>query len=109
VLDHTRAYKIILASALTLTLPFYIAFTYVSQQANKRGVLLAFAALVGLFGLPVLPTALDMSAETTYPINAFLTSSILWCGSQVRPLSLLSALVALQRRCPSVAVTAPTC
>ena len=45
--------------------------------------LLAFGALVGLFGFPVLPTALDMSAETTYPISAGLTSAILWCGSQV--------------------------
>lgn len=38
---------------------------------------------MGFFGFPVLPVALDLSAEITYPIPADFTSAILWCGSQV--------------------------
>lgn len=88
VLDKYRAYKLTLALSLTLAVPFYISFTYVGvQQANKKTLLAVLAAFVGFFGFPVLPTALDMSAETTYPISAGLTSSILWCGSQVRRFS----------------------
>ena len=65
-------------------MPLYVGFTYVSQQKRgQKGLLIVLGSLTGLMGFPVLPTALDMSAETTYPISAGLTSAILWCGSQV--------------------------
>jgi hypothetical protein len=84
-LDRFRAYKLTLAVALTAAVPLFIGFTYVGQQrSGQRGALIGLAAATGFLGFPVLPTALDMSAETTYPISAGLTTSILWCGSQVR-------------------------
>jgi hypothetical protein len=85
ILDRYRAYKLILAGALTATAPFYIGFTIVvHENKGQRALLLALAAFVGLLGFPVLPTALDLSAETTYPISAGVTTAILWCCSQVR-------------------------
>ena len=98
-LDRYRCYKLLLAGALTATTPFFIAFAYVSQQrAGARGALLGLAACVGLLGFPVLPTALDLSAETTYPISAGVTTAILWCCSQARA----SPLMCTRHRVASV-------
>lgn len=79
-----------------------------SQDSGKKNALLAVAAFIGFFGFPVLPTALDMSAEVTYPISAGVTSAILWCFSQARasapssdPASRMPALTA-QMACAAV-------
>lgn len=82
--DATRKYKLILAICITLALPFMVLTAVFSQRANRLGVLYTCASLLGLLAVPVLPVALDMSAEITYPIPAGLTSTILWFCSQVR-------------------------
>lgn len=84
-LDRFRKYKLFLVVALSTAVPIHVGFTYVfTQQSGRRGLLIALAAFFGLLGFPVMPIALDMAAETTYPISAGLTSAIVWCGSQVR-------------------------
>lgn len=81
--DATRKYKLMLATCITLALPFMVLTAIASQRPNRLGVLYICASLLGLLALPVLPVALDMSAEITYPIPAGLTSTILWFCSQV--------------------------
>lgn len=81
--DRTRKYKIILALSLTLSFPFTVGLAYNSQHQDKDHFLYLCAAFMGFFGFPVLPVALDLSAEITYPIPADFTSALLWCGSQV--------------------------
>lgn len=83
--DHTRKYKLILATCLTLALPFMVLTAIASQRSDRLGVLYTCGSLLGLLALPVLPVALDMSVEISYPIPAGLTSTILWFCSHVRP------------------------
>jgi hypothetical protein len=79
--DSTRSYKLILALSLTLSFPFVVGLAYNTQ--HRETWLYLCAAGMGFFGFPVLPVALDLSAEITYPIPADFTSALLWCGSQV--------------------------
>eukprot|EP00892_Ulva_mutabilis_P012065 jgi/Ulvmu1/9230/UM005_0330.1 len=89
VVDATRKYKLILAICISLALPFMVLVAVASQRANRLAVLYACASLLGFLAVPVLPVALDMSAEITYPIPAGLTSTILWFCSQVTALVLV--------------------
>lgn len=69
---------------MTLAFPFTVGLAYNTQHREKEQILYLCAAFMGFFGFPVLPVALDLSAEITYPIPADFTSALLWCGSQVR-------------------------
>lgn len=89
ILDITRSYKLILAVCITAALPLLVGFTVLAQRRDVLPDLAILGAVFGLVAFPILPTALDLAAEVSYPVHLGLATGVLWSGSQVTALVLI--------------------
>lgn len=57
---------------------------------------MAVCVLLGFFTFSLLPVALELSVESSYPISESISSSLLWMCSQVVGLVILAVMDALR-------------
>ena len=56
-------------------------------------MVIAFScALIGAFGLPLLPLGNELVVETTYPVKSTTTTGLVFLGGQVQGILILIAL-----------------
>lgn len=82
IIDRTRSYFITLRICIPLIAVSYIAFIF---APNKGAIAAPFvvAAILGATSFCLLPMALELCVEYTYPVAPEWTSSLLWCGGQL--------------------------
>ncbi|ORZ06032.1 major facilitator superfamily domain-containing protein [Absidia repens] len=94
-IDRTKLHKWVLRLYVPIVGFLYLALLMVVKKDNYD-VIIAICAILGFFMFSLLPVALELSIECTYPISETISSSSLWMCSQVLGLIFLVALNALR-------------
>ncbi|CAO3594954.1 unnamed protein product [Absidia cylindrospora] len=94
-IDRTKLHKWVLRGYVPIVGFLYLALLMVVKQDNYN-VIIAICAILGFFMFSLLPVALELSIECTYPISETISSSSLWMCSQILGLIFLVALNALR-------------
>ncbi|KAI8967551.1 major facilitator superfamily domain-containing protein [Mycotypha africana] len=95
-IDKTGRHKILIKIFVPIIGCLYLAFYFVVSKNVGYGAIAAVVALMGFFTFSLLPVALELSIESTYPISEAISSSMLWMASQVLGLVLLIVMDALR-------------
>ncbi|OZJ03483.1 hypothetical protein BZG36_04020 [Bifiguratus adelaidae] len=94
VIDKTKAHVLTLRCVIPIVAIMNIAFIFVVKEDNYAGIAVV-CVLLGFFTFSLLPIALELGAECTYPIPESSSSSTLWFLSQLFSLIFLLAMNAL--------------
>ncbi|KAG0757552.1 hypothetical protein G6F57_003818 [Rhizopus arrhizus] len=94
-IDKTGRHKIVIKTYVPIVGALYLAFYFVVKTGNF-GSLVAICILMGFFTFSLLPVALELSIESSYPISESISSSMLWMCSQVLGLIFLVVIDALR-------------
>ncbi|KAI8070966.1 major facilitator superfamily domain-containing protein [Gongronella butleri] len=93
-IDRTKLHVWVLRIFIPIVGFMYLAFFFVVEQ-NNYDAMLAVCALMGFFMFSLLPVALELSVESSYPAPETISSSSLWMSSQVFGLVWLLSMNAL--------------
>ncbi|KAI9032874.1 major facilitator superfamily domain-containing protein [Phycomyces nitens] len=93
--DRTMKHKLVLKAFVPMVGFMYLALLFVVKE-NNFGAIMAISALLGFFTFSLLPVALELSVECSYPVSEAVSSSMLWICSQVFGLIFLVAMDALR-------------
>ncbi|CEG81324.1 hypothetical protein RMATCC62417_15539 [Rhizopus microsporus] len=94
-IDKTGQHKIVIKIYVPIIGALYLAFYFIVQKGDF-GALVAICVLMGFFTFSLLPVALELSVESSYPISESISSSMLWMCSQVLGLVFLAVIDALR-------------
>ncbi|ORZ03421.1 major facilitator superfamily domain-containing protein [Syncephalastrum racemosum] len=94
-LDKTKRYMLVLRTFVPILGFMYLAFLFVVKEDNF-GPIMAVAVVQGFFTFSLLPVALDLSVECSYPVSESISSPLLWLCSQVFGLVILVGMDALR-------------
>lgn len=113
-IDKTGRHKIVIKTYVPIVGALYLAFYFVGKKKKRLSVfliytyiflivktgnfgsLVAICILMGFFTFSLLPVALELSIESSYPISESISSSMLWMCSQVLGLIFLAVIDALR-------------
>ncbi|KAG9305571.1 hypothetical protein G9A89_001632 [Geosiphon pyriformis] len=96
--DKIHSFKLpvkILSSAVGV---LFFIFTFVVKENNFAGIFI-IAGLIGFFSYALMPLALEIGVECTYPVSPNLSATILWVGTAV--LGIVYTLIMDWMRYPS--------
>ncbi|KAF8981620.1 hypothetical protein BGZ46_002530 [Entomortierella lignicola] len=93
--DKYKCYKILCKVLVPLSSLFLVAFVFVLRE-NDLGGIIAISVLIGLSAFSVLPAALELAVEITYPVTPASSTSLMWAFGQLVAVVFLVALGALQ-------------
>lgn len=79
--DRTRKYKEVLKSAAPLLAAGYVGFLFVVREDFFPWICLV-CGFLGFISFALLPVALELGVETTYPAPTSACTSVLWLGGQ---------------------------
>ncbi|KAF9101019.1 hypothetical protein BGX29_006073 [Mortierella sp. GBA35] len=94
-IDKTKQYKTLCKVGVPLATAFLVAFNFVVRRDFFGGIM-AIMVLLGLTAFAVLPAALELAVEMTYPVTPASSTSILWAFGQLTAIVMLFVLTALQ-------------
>jgi len=80
-IDKTKKYKLFLKTVAPFLAAGYIALTFVIQRDNYALIYIV-CALLGFSSFGLLPVALELGVECTYPSPPSACTSVLWMGGQ---------------------------
>ncbi|KAI7852646.1 major facilitator superfamily domain-containing protein, partial [Circinella umbellata] len=85
VLDKTKQHKLFLKLIAPMVLVSDLGFIFISKSFNyKAFAAILFVMTINQFFLSFLvPVAIELGSETSYPVSDATTSSILWQGAQI--------------------------
>ncbi|KAI8090034.1 major facilitator superfamily domain-containing protein [Halteromyces radiatus] len=89
-IDRTKLHKWVLRLYVPIVGFLYLALLMVVKKDNYN-VIIAICAILGFFMFSLLPVALELSVESSYPISETISSSSLWMCSQILGLIFLIA------------------
>ncbi|KAL0088589.1 major facilitator superfamily domain-containing protein [Phycomyces blakesleeanus] len=93
--DKTMKHKLVLKTFVPVVGFMYLALLFVVKEDNFS-VIMVISALLGFFTFSLLPVALELSVECSYPVSEAVSSSMLWVCSQVFGLIFLVSMDALR-------------
>lgn len=79
--DRTRRYKLLMVIAMVTTTIFSVFIPLIEFLPHNAGVVQLFAFLLGFCIAAILPLALDVSVEVTYPLPPAVTSTLCMIAS----------------------------
>lgn len=94
-IDKTGRHKLVIKIYVPIIGALYLAFFFVVKTGNYSAIM-AICVLLGFFTFSLLPVALELSVESSYPISESISSSLLWMCSQVLGLIILAVMDALR-------------
>ncbi|CAO3624077.1 unnamed protein product [Cunninghamella echinulata] len=94
-IDRTKLHKWVLRLYVPIVGILYLVLFFMVKKDNYDAIM-AICAILGFFTLSLLPVALELSVESTYPVSETISSSTLWMCSQVLGLIFIAALNALR-------------
>ncbi|GAN10101.1 conserved hypothetical protein [Mucor ambiguus] len=94
-IDKTGRHKIVIKIYVPIIGALYLAFYFV-VKTGKYDAIMAVCVLLGFFTFSLLPVALELSVESSYPISEAISSSLLWMCSQILGLIILAVMDALR-------------
>eukprot|EP01126_Amoeba_proteus_P002044 TRINITY_DN10648_c0_g2_i4.p1 TRINITY_DN10648_c0_g2~~TRINITY_DN10648_c0_g2_i4.p1 ORF type:complete len:261 (-),score=37.50 TRINITY_DN10648_c0_g2_i4:43-825(-) len=85
ILDYTHRYKeiYVIAFFLCSASGLYLCFTLFSSHRPTFGLLTGGLVLLGVGAFMILPTALELSVETTHPVAPVTSAGFLWMMGQI--------------------------
>ncbi|KAG0271794.1 hypothetical protein BGZ95_000350 [Linnemannia exigua] len=95
VIDKTKQYKSLSKTCIPLATAFLIALIFVVRRDCLAGIM-AVMVFIGLCAFAVLPAALELAVEITYPVTPASSASILWAFGQLCAIIMLFVCTALQ-------------
>ncbi|KAI7896428.1 major facilitator superfamily domain-containing protein [Mucor mucedo] len=94
-IDKTGRHKIVLKVFVPIVGAAYLGFYFVVKSANYSAMM-GVCCILGFFTFSLLPVALELSVESSYPISEAISSSLLWMCSQILGLIILTVMDALR-------------
>lgn len=79
--DKTKNYKLVLRLATPFLALAYVGFVFVVEKDSFVWICL-ICCLIGFCSFGMLPVALELGIECTYPLPASTSTSVLWMGGQ---------------------------
>ncbi|KAF8930279.1 hypothetical protein BGZ47_000669 [Haplosporangium gracile] len=101
VIDKTKQYKTLCKLGVPLATAFLVALIFVVRVDCFAGIM-AVMVFIGLSAFAVLPAALELAVEITYPVTPASSASILWAFGQLVAVIMLFVCTALQNDTLSV-------
>ncbi|KAF9350327.1 hypothetical protein BGX26_011474 [Mortierella sp. AD094] len=95
VTDKYKQYKTLCKVLVPTAAVALIAFIFAVRKGDFGGII-AVSVILGLSAFAVLPAALELAVEITYPVTPASSTSILWAFGQLIAVVFLVALGALQ-------------
>ncbi|KAJ8656646.1 hypothetical protein O0I10_007723 [Lichtheimia ornata] len=95
VIDKFRVHKLILKTFVPILGFMYLALLMVVKSDNFAPIIV-IAALMGFFTFSLLPVALELSVESSYPVSESFSSPFLWLASQILGLVFVVSMDALR-------------
>ncbi|GJJ77424.1 MFS transporter, FLVCR family, MFS-domain-containing protein 7 [Entomortierella parvispora] len=95
VIDKTKQYKSLIKTLVPITALSIVAFVFAVRRGDMGGIM-AVSVIMGLSAFAVLPAALEMAVEMTYPVTPASSASILWAFGQLMGVIFLLILGKLQ-------------
>lgn len=95
VIDKTKQYKTLCKLGVPLATIFLVALIFVVRVDCFAGIM-AVMVFIGLSAFAVLPAALELAVEITYPVTPASSASILWAFGQLVAVIMLFVCSALQ-------------
>ncbi|RUP46758.1 hypothetical protein BC936DRAFT_146553 [Jimgerdemannia flammicorona] len=80
--DRTKQHKLFAKIIMPVMAIVYIVFIFV-VGGNNYAAIAVMSALIGLTSFSLLPVALELGVESTYPISESTSSSILWGAGEL--------------------------
>lgn len=81
VVDKTKSYRLVLRVCTPLLGLAYVAFIFAVRKDFIAGIG-AVCCVIGLLSFALLPVALELGIECTYPTASSASTSLLWMGGQ---------------------------
>lgn len=94
--DKTRAYKALILASMISTTIFSITMPLIDFLPHNAAVIQLFAFLLGFCMASIIPLALDVSVEVTYPLPPAVTSTLCMIASNGAGLILTFVLPEIQ-------------
>ncbi|KAI8087980.1 major facilitator superfamily domain-containing protein [Gilbertella persicaria] len=94
-IDKTGRHKWVIKAYVPIIGVMYLAFYFVVKSASYSAMM-AICVLLGFFTFSLLPVALELSIESSFPISEAISSPLLWMSSQVLGLIILLVMDALR-------------
>lgn len=94
-IDKYKKYKPLLKSLVPVTALSIVAFVFVVRKNDMVGIMVV-SVIMGMSSFAVLPAALELAVEMTFPVTPASSSSILWAFGQLMGVLFLLVLGALQ-------------
>ena len=82
IIDRTKKYLLVVKSGVVLGALCYLALIWV-PESRDAGALYALLGVLGIASLTIVPVALEVLAEISYPAGAEITSTVAWAGGQL--------------------------
>ncbi|KAF9921910.1 hypothetical protein FBU30_008016 [Linnemannia zychae] len=95
VIDKTKQYKGLSKIGVPFASAFLVALIFVVRKDCFGGIM-AVMVLIGLSAFAVLPAALELAVEITYPVTPASSAPILWAFGQLCAIVMLFVCTALQ-------------
>jgi len=95
VIDKYKQYKSLIKTLVPITAMSIVAFVFVVRKNDMVGIMVV-SVIMGLSAFAVLPAALEVAVEMTFPVTPASSSSILWAFGQLMGVIFLLVLGALQ-------------
>ncbi|KAF9396041.1 hypothetical protein CPC16_005454 [Podila verticillata] len=95
VMDKNKQYKGLCKTLVPVATAFFVVFIFVVRKDFFVGIIVV-SALMGIATFAVLPAALELAVEITYPVTPASSTSILWAFGQLMGVIFLLVLGALQ-------------
>ncbi|KAF9903111.1 hypothetical protein EC991_004137 [Linnemannia zychae] len=95
VIDKTKQYKTLSKTGVPLASAFLVALIFVVRRNCFSGIMIVMV-FIGFFAFSVLPAALELAVEITYPVTPASSASILWAFGQLCAIIMLFVCTGLQ-------------
>lgn len=100
-LDWSHKYKEIYGVAFIFSFAGFLWFTFIIFAVGHSDVQVGLSVgMVGLGAFIILPTALELSVETTYPVAPVTSAGFLWMVGQIVGIAALFASEAIRTNAP---------
>jgi FLVCR family MFS transporter 7 len=101
VIDKTKQYKTLCKLGVPVATAFLVALIFVVRVDCFAGIM-AVMVFIGVSAFAVLPAALELAVEITYPVTPASSASILWACGQLVAVIMLFVCTGLQNDALSV-------
>lgn len=82
ILDRTKAFVLAIKCLIPVNAVAYLVFIWMPQTREIAGPYVLLA-LIGATGFSLVPCALELLTELSYPVSPEITSTIAWAGGQL--------------------------